>query len=315
LANEKVDLTNPISNLKDIIKRRSGEMEPGGLKELRNLLENLEGKTVESGIVDASGKPIMKKLPSTIDSYSDLRILRSNLGQKIKTAFNDPITTGIKGDLEQLYGSVSSALDDSIRSKAPDMADAVSKADEFYSQGIKTLQGKLFKELSKVSPDNIHKVLIKPREPALARMGKELLGEDVFDEVKRQWFDDLLQKSKVVKEGEEILSPQKLASNISKMGDTVQSIFEGNEKQLEAFKKLEQIAELMSRGKQITAGSQTAFLIRSVKGVVNVLTAPAIASETGKKFLSSGFPKAEFAVRRSVQPVVNILGQRVLENK
>ena len=310
IINEKAELKNTIQTLENIIERRGGTAEPSGLNQIRKWLEEIKPQKGEVSLLIPESKGAVKTVGA-------LRTFRSNVAKRAEAAFGDPSTTGIKSDLDNLYGAISKDIDGSIERYAPEELAKVKQADELFSQGIRTMKSGLFKDLQKVKPDNLHKVLIPPKMPEVIRTGRELLGEDVFNEVKRQWFDDLIDKSNIIQEGEKILSPQKLSTNIKNMReDTITELFSDNAFQAKKFQELEQIAGLLSRGGTMRTGTQTAFnLAGIVKTVINSFNAPVIGSEIGKKFLTTGFPNAEFAVRRSVQPAIEVTGQNIFNKR
>ena len=327
-------LDNTVNKLQEILTNRSGVGEPSKLNEVRAWLSDLLGKKIPSKLVDKDGKPIMKEVSGLINDFEGLKKFRTNIAQMTK--FDDASLSGIKSDLIGLYGAISEDMNNTVKGFSEDAYNELLRANEVYQKGKQVLGSKLFKSLASVPQDTIHKIVINPKSSILIKEVKEILPKDTFETAKRAWMDDLISNSFIKNEGENVLSPAKLLSNINKYKNVIGEIFSGNPDQLKMFKDLEDSALLLTRGKQVQQGSQTAFnqsaLIQAIIPVVSSFVSGVasgqpvlgtlggfaagmagskaltniVVSDFGREFLTRGFPKTALALSTGIKTLANL---------
>lgn len=317
VKDRKPELSNTTSTLQDIIERRSGELEPAALSQLKGLLKRIT-EIPEQVVQKSGGVPgfvaenITEKIPgkeSSVLTYQQLRNTRSNLGKLLDEGFGDPGLTGIKSEYKRLYGAMTQDLDATASGVSPQIAKSIKDADSFYSTGIARLQDSLLKAINKraeKSPESLHTLIFRKDSPTLIKAGREILGEDGFNQIRKQWFDDLVNKSKSIVEGEEIVSPAKLANNLRRMGGSLPEIVADNPQLAQKMADLSDVSKLLTRGTKVTGGSQTGFIISTLKDIRGILAAPLIRTEMGREFLTTGFPRIGKAAARAVQPTAQL---------
>ena len=249
-----------------------------------------------------------------VNTFELLRKLRTKVSEKIMP-LNQVGRTGMAREFKVLRDAITRDLDATASSVSADVASGLKEADKFFAIGINKLKDRLIPIIQRTAqrePSKLHKVLIRKDSPELIKAGREILGDEAFNDIKRQWFEGVIENSKSVIEGLEVLSPQKLSNNIRRFGSTIDEVFSDNPAQKEAFEKLTEISNLLTRGKQITSGSQTAY-IQSIANMFNVFQLPQtiltgmaaglVRTGTGRELLTRGFPKVGKAAERTVQPL------------
>lgn len=244
-----VDVTNTINTLQDVIKRRSGTAEPGGLDQVRKWLDDLMGKKIPSQVLDKSGKPYEQKLTSTVKTFEELRKLRTNIGLRGK--FNDPAISGMNTEMSNIYAAISNDLDKTASLAGDDISQALKQADEFYAAGKNTLKSKVYKALVNAPQDTLYRVAFVPKSPMHYDMVKDIVGQDTMKDLSGQWY------AQITKTKEGILSPKKLLSEFDKYDGTIQKIASDFPEVGQKFGELKQVATLLSKGRDVATGSQT----------------------------------------------------------
>ena len=297
LSNIPTKLDNTTKALENTIKNRGGAFEPPQLKEIQVLLDKI------------------KKSPMLPDAEK-LKIWRTNIGKLAKS--NDPAMTGIKSNYQAIEAAISKDLEEAVGAKSPELLDKLKQADEFFSQGINSLKDETYKKLIKAKPSDIPDLLFKPDTPELIQAGKEILGDDGMKDVARKWFEQVLNSSKVQKGVDTFIDPKKLVNAINKYGSTIDEMFMGDKKALNALDRLRKVSGLMST--EGIGAVDNSLLAGTIKTLAGFFAAPAMKSEKGilglfgKVHLTEGYPKAEFAVRRSVQPAVQEGLSKIFKN-
>jgi len=324
-ANPEVEISNTINRLKEIIENRSGVLEPEGLGKLRGLLKKFS-EIKPSLATFEIGKE------SSLKTFGILKKERTNLGLKIQSSFQDPTLTGLSNDLKGLYGAMTEDMNKTVRKVSKKAFADLQTATNTFREGQILLKDSLFKNIAKSKPENVYKLVIVPGSPSQATLGRELLG-DTFDDVARQWFDDILRKS-TTPEG--IISPIKIAKRLQNYDSVLPIIAEGNPELLVQFDKLKQIANLLSKGREVSQGSITVFggaglttFGATIATIQALFTNPKLAAQIasgvaatglgvkgitsgiGREFLTRGFPRVGKVAERIVQPTAQLGLQRL----
>src|SRR3990167_1085805 len=329
-ANPSVELKNTIAKLDDIIENRSGEFEQVGLKELRTLKEKLSKLVVDPNLA------IFEKGKGASKAFEGLKKDRTNLGLKLKNKFGDPSVGGLEKDLKGLYGAMTEDMNLTVKKVSEKAFNDLQSASAAFSDGQQIIKSSLFKDISKAKPENVYKFVIVPRAPQNVEMGREILV-DTFNDVARQWFDDIVKQSQDATTG--LISHVKLSNKLKQYEEVLPAIAEGNPVLLEQFTNLKKISNLLAKGKDVSSGSITAFAGAGMSSIGAIIAAAAqaftnpalaakiaagvgvtglgvkgITSDIGREFLTRGFPKAGRIARRIVVPSVE-LGLQKLTNQ
>ncbi len=329
LQTAQIDITPITDKMQEIIQRRRGTLSPKGLSELQQAFDELVGKEIPSKIVNQNGEPYTQKLTSTVKTFPELKRLVTNIGNKSK--FNNPAISGLDSDLQELYGVGRETIDNAASAADPKAAEDLRKVNEFTHQGQVNLKSSLFKALTKIEPMKMHEAIFREDSPELAALGRELVGDHVYHGLERQWFNELLKDAKG--------SPTQIAKSVDKYKSILPEMFKDNPKALEEINKLADIGQMLNRGTKITEGSMTAFNNVTTAAAVAVgsfltnlhsnpmlaakeaglyglagLGSKVIASDTGRKLLTTGFPEAGKAVEQKVVPaakagIANLISQ------
>lgn len=258
----------------------------------------------------SEGVPSML-IPKWEPPFNVLKAIRTEAGAR--GGHGDPGMTGIKSQLDSIYAAASKDMDESASKYG--MKGALDQAEALYSTGIKKLQAASLKAARKTAesnPDALHKIFISKNNPTQIKFAREVLGDDGFNMVRKQWFDDLVANSKSIVEGDEVISPAKLANNIRKMGGSLPEISSDNPQLAQQLTDLSDVSKMLTRGSKITKGSQTGFIER-LKIIHRMLATPLTTTEAGREFLTTGFPRLGTAAARTVQPATHWATQQAAE--
>lgn len=331
LKDKPVSLDNTIGTLKQIIENRKIFGDKSESAKFKQLLSKLETK-------DANPSMLIPGTDPGITTFGGLKNLRSRIIEEVGP-FNLG-NTGYSKDLERVEAALTKDLDVSATAVSEDLAGKMKAADQFYATGINKLKDKLSSTLLRTAeknPSNIHRLLIRKDAPELVSVGRELLGEEGFNDVRRQWYDSVLRDSVRNMGGKEMVSPAAIATNLRKLGTTADELFGDSPALAQQLDKIRDTALVLTRGRDITEGSPTAAiqqnfipLLASFAGMLHgasqgslkaalfglggglgalsaqAAASKAVTSKLGKKILTTGFPMAGKIVRRAVQPAAQL---------
>lgn len=293
----KPQISETINTLESIVARRSGVAEPAGLGQFKKWLNTIKGKEGIPSLV-IPGKE------GSIRTFRDLRAFKSNVGARGK--FGDPGATGLEADFKELFAAISKDMDSTIKGVSGDFGQQLDNADAFFAKGINQLKSDLFEKLSTTPQDQLDTVLIRKDSPELIAAAKELIGEEGFKNIRRQWIEKTLRTSRkeptLAFGKERLVDPDTFVKKIQALGTTRNALFEGAE--LKAFNEVFDIARLLAQTKKVgvNLGVFSALADQVLGGIVS----PAITTETGKRFLSTGFPRTAVGVTRAVSPLTQL---------
>lgn len=310
-ANPKVELTNTISTLDDILARRSGDLEPGGLKMLRDLRESLVPKASEvgrpNGTIIPAREAIVKEgipglaQPSEIvkESSPGKYIGGGGPGLTVATgvpgmAYPEPGgSIGIFEQLKRLRTNLG------LRTKFNDPA-SVGLAED-----MKQLYGAMSEDLS----NTVKKVSQSAYDDLMAANakyaeGKQLIGDSLFKaiasakpenvyklvivpgspsqaalgkEMLGDQFKDVTRQwfQDIVKKSttpDGTLNPVLFSKWLKNYDTVIPEITAGNPALATEFQKLGQITNAMAgRGNQAIGGSQTAYAASTIGAVASTI--------------------------------------------
>ncbi len=289
LGGKPINPENTINAIKNVLDQKAGGKEGQGL--LNDWIERLSPGYEVPGMVT----------PQELPLFSTLKAIRTEIGSRGN--FNDPGVTGIKSQLEGIYAAASTDMQNFAEQHG--MADELKKANDVYSTGIRKLQGTLIDALQNNAKDptkldSLYNLVFKKDNTPLIKAAKEMLGDDGFSSIRKQWFDNVIKDSTRNIEGTDIVSPSLLAKNLGKFQGSMSEITADNPALAQKMGDLYETSKLLTRGLKVGQGSQTGF-INKINGIVGMMTAPIVRSNLGKQYLTTGFPTAGKIAGRGVQ--------------
>lgn len=291
------DVENTINTIDNVIEQSSGLFEPAMLNQLKEI-----SSSIKTG---------------SLSDYDKLRIGRKNLGNLINQSFNNPALTGIKDDLIRIYAAMSRDLDSTASKISPAFAEAINNADNIFNTGMDKLKQTYygsFEKKARENPTTLYQSVFNPRQPDALRFAKQIFGPEEMEQMQMQWLSDILDNSKITRDGYNDLSPVKMASNILKYEKILPEMFSHNPEMLQQITNLKDIGLLFSRGSGVTSNSPSAFLL----GMFNILRGFGLsnlaASDIGKQWLTSGIPVGDF-IKKQLEPSVKLATQNLLQKR
>ena len=272
-----------------------------------------------------------------VDTFDLLKKTRTNLGDSLSAGFDDLSRSGLKEDLEGLYGAMTEDLNATVGKVSQEALKDFQAAGAMRAKTQKFVESELFGAIEKFEPQNVYKLIITPNSPSKIATGKEILG-DKFNDVVRQWWDNIVRFST---NPDKSFSPVRLAKKLDSYGSTIEAIAKDNPVLMEQFGNVQRIANLLSKGREVTQGSQTAFnqvaigqyllaigamlsnpsqALKSLGVLGGTMGAEALGvkgfmSKTGREFLTRGFPRVGKAVTRTTQPFAQLGVQKLSDQE
>lgn len=278
---------------------------------------------VEFITLDAKGKPVKQKT-YPVPTFTTLRKIRTDLGRKIDTGFDDPFVRSNKGQLIELYSALTRDIENTVRIASELSGDKallqdLRKANKIYSDGrreIATGYARTIRRLGEAGQySKLALDLIKPSTAAedIPRIFA-VLGENGASQVRSAMLQKIIGAAKNV-DGE--FTPKGILREMKKYekDDKLKSILTAD--QYSNLEDLGKLSEALGSSQKILEGSQTAFLLKTMAqfgaigaGAYDLVTgniigaaqkfgaalAPEvagafIASNTGQKLLRFGIEK------------------------
>jgi hypothetical protein len=265
---EFIDVSEPVAVLENILKSKAmaGEVLEGGVNtsRLSTILKNLKNKKLSIGILESTS---------------------NELGQIIKDG--GLVKTGDEAALASVQKAIQNALESHVAKFAPEVAEALAKADKAYKTGIQLLDSNVGNQIDALAdtPERIVDAIIKPNSESsvtqlLNLVGRGTKGAQRVANVKTAFAKRLLDSAK---NQDGMFAGEKLGAAIKKYGrPTMEAVF-GKD----AAAQLDEIAKLshaMTSGEKIAQGSQTAFIAK----IGSVISGASAAVMSGRPDLALG---------------------------
>lgn len=253
---EYIDVSEPIAVLEKILKSKAaaGEVLEGSVdaSRLQTILKNLKGKKLSIGILESTSNELNQII---------------NHGGLVKT--------GDEAALSSVQSAIQNSLESHVAKFAPDVAEALAKADATYKKGIELLDSGMGGQIDALSetPERIVDAIIKPNsESNVARLldlvGRGKNGSTRVANVKTAFAKRLIDSAK---NQDGTFAGDKLGTALKKYGKTIEAVF-GKD----AAAQLDEIAKLshaMTAGSKMAQGSQTAFISKVSSTIIGASTA------------------------------------------
>lgn len=241
-----VDMSSILKEAEDLAKR--GLKDPKlqkVVKELRSRIKPAE--FVESGVIDAKGKAIMREIPAeTKITFADAADLRSDL-LRIGRQGEELVAEKAQGAGKRLGSLLDQEMNKAAKSISKEALDEWRAAGKFWKSGKETFNSALIKNLTKSNPQSVFKAAVKNQSPREIRrvrniieaeekriqtqasaikdpvkrqafLDENLPQADLWGEIQGEWLRDLFDRSSMVTEGGQ-LSGSKILGNLKRMGD------------------------------------------------------------------------------------------------
>lgn len=201
------------------------------------------------------------KLPT----FETLKTLRTAIGDKIKTRFQDPFVNTNIGQLKQLYGALSQDRFDTVKvSGNIKLYDALKAAEDHYKEGLKVLQTGYAKQIRRFANagqyDKIIPSLLK-KSTSIDDIPKirQVIGEDNFKQLQYHLLDNIFEGAQSI--SKENFTRDGIDRAIKSFGeDKVKAILDPE--QFTTIKDMQRVVRLADRFKHLGEGSQTAFIAK-----------------------------------------------------
>jgi hypothetical protein len=242
----QVPLTATTAQLQDAMAELGTSKLPD--KPLESLLTTLydavrhRTRTVTSPLLDAAGKPFTHTVDLTNNTFTDLRQLRSDLGDMITDYYKGTnALVGAKGvhHLTQVRAAVEQDMERFVSSSANQpLRDAWKKADTFYRKQVVPYKDRaLAKALSDTHPDEVYGKFIQAGHGDRAQQFYRALDEKGRSAVRYGMVAEALESATSDATG--VVSPAKFAGSLERIKEAQGVFFRGKEQaELEGFKKL-----------------------------------------------------------------------------
>jgi hypothetical protein len=251
-----------------------------------------------------------------LPTFDTLKKVRTAVGEKISTRFQDPFVNQNIGQLKQLYGALSDDMNRTVASTGnAKLVAALDKANEAYKQGKVLFDTEYARTIRRMSAngqfDKIIPAIVSPTKSVsnIQNMLK-VIGEENVPRLQSALLEDIFSKAKGTGESFTELG---IGKTIAKYGDDrLRQIL--TPEQFAVIKDIDSVARIIGKAQKISKGSQTAFLEKTfakmyfstsvIKGLLtgNLLAAISgmapiigekatekfIASEIGRKILTTG---------------------------
>lgn len=242
---------------------------PESAKFARSVLASKEGAASILGeSKDAKAfATILKNLSQGEISFSNMRSAIQELNQKIGFS-DDPIITGNKAQWSKLAATMEGEFEKSLSVIAPEVGKKLQIANEYYSTVVNEMGSNWAKNIKKFE-DQPDKIL-----PAIFNSGTSLediprilsvVGEEAKPAIQASLLEKMFSEAK---NADGSFKPTGISQSIKKYGEDKLSLVLTPE-QLQTVKDIDKLARSMGNANKITAGSQTAFLVKAMT-VANV---------------------------------------------
>lgn len=304
-AQETVDVTATKKFLDTILADKEQAMkilpDTNDYELLKTVRKNLEdtGKKA-SEIVDESGKPFQIKVDKRKPLVAYTAAL-DEIGKMIKR--NDFLKTGDNAVLGKLEAILTQDIDRHLEKAAPEVFDALTKADEFASRGYKIMGSRYADTIKRweQEPSKIVDAVLTPKSPEVIDGLSQLVGDDGMTQVRGAFLRKLLNES--IDPKTKMLQGHRISGFLKKYGDPMlQKLL--TPEQMDAVKDLEMLSNAMQKSGKITGGSQTYFLGKTGILLQNAFFHPLtgvpllgaeasknafLSSKAGQQWLTRGF--------------------------
>ena len=257
---------NAIDTLNNIIDRKTAIGETGDLKYFKDKLDILTGEST-----------------SKIPTFDIVKQIRTAVGEKIGSKFQDPFVAQHIGQLKQFYGALSKDMETTITSVGnPKLTESFNRANAAYTQGKTILNTEYAKTISTLAKNGQFDRIV----PALTSSTKsianipallQIIGPENVPSLQTAILNDIFTKA----QGDLGFTEKGIAKMINKYGeDKLNALL--TPQQMSFLGDLDKVSRALAQAEKISKGSQTAFLGKSLANVM--LGAGAV-----KEFLSGNF--------------------------
>jgi hypothetical protein len=208
-------------------------------------------------------------------TLSDVQKTISKIEDDVK--YGTLMKTGNNAKLSLIAKTLDEQFLDQLKTARPEYADALTKADDFYKQGLQTINSQWAQAIIKNAdkPDIIfNELLPKLKSVEDVKSVFDTIGPENSDLVRKAVMDKIFTGAKG-KGVEGNLTPLGIARGIEKIGGYPKLEAILDPKQFKVVRDIEKVSQSMAKGAKIAEGSQTAFLTKI--GVTTGLVATAIS--------------------------------------
>jgi len=265
-----LDKTFPeLAGWKKELQGLQGALMTAELPKTKSLLSSLI--STEKEALKALGRPSspdLKNYESMLKGLSRKDITTSGVNESLKIIEKDLtasplVQTGDKAVLARIQQTMNDEFLAILKKQRPDLAVNLTKADEFYKQGIQKINSGVIQAIKENvrTPDVIVKELL-PKIESVEDIKTliQVVGEENMVGVRQSLLSDIFKKAKSA--GSENFQPAGLSRQIKGWGeDKLQLLLKPE--QYQTLKDLEKVSLSLKTGQSWMSGSPTAFIQRS----------------------------------------------------
>jgi hypothetical protein len=207
-------------------------------------------------------------------SLGEMIAAHKELNEIIGFGSRDVQATGSDAVLRKVAAAMDDDIMGHLQKFAPDAYAAAVRADDFYAQGIGTLNSSFGQSIKALAdePTRIVDRVIRPRSPQQAANVMELIGStdggaDRIANVQSAFVRELIDKA--TNNGSRALQGESLNNILNKYGDETLDAVMGQDARV-AMREIASISRGLGRSRKIADGSQTAFVTK-IQAVVTAL--------------------------------------------
>jgi len=197
-------------------------------------------------------------------SLADLMAVSDELGEILRSGTRDVQSTGSDAVLRKIAASIDDDIMAHLKKFTPEAYDIARRADDFYAEGIQSINSSLGKTINSLSdePSKIATRAIRPKSPEQASRVIEMVistegGADRVANIQASFVRKLIDDA--TKNGSMSLRGKSFNNILNRYGDETLDAVLGQDARI-ALREVGQLSEGLGRAGNIADGSQTAFL-------------------------------------------------------
>lgn len=227
----------------------------------------IERKTMYDTVLEPETVPPKRPL-----TFENLKATRTEIGRMLGNRV-DPVSTGIKSQLEGLYAALSEDMNSTVAKVSPEAKDAFDAANAANKQLMEDFNGKVAKTISNTDPEKLVDTFLKKNNVSQLETIRQVAGEEAVQSLQAAFTNKLFLNS--TKDG--VVSVEALKKNLAKydpgtvetllgsegagrLNKTIQNLEAVETEAMAKFGKIDTVKKALQEGTKMGENSPTAFL-------------------------------------------------------